>query len=60
MGPAVVSGLAAAAVVGLGVVQASTGLAVGFRAAEQLDEAGNRDPVRAAVASPDVMALEEA
>jgi O-antigen biosynthesis protein len=60
MGPAVVSGLAAAAVVGLGVVQASTGLAVGLRAAEQLDEAGNRDPVPAAVASPEVMALEEA
>jgi O-antigen biosynthesis protein len=60
MGPAVVSGLAAAAVVGLGVVQASTGLAVGLRAAAQLDDAGNRDPVPAAVGSPDVVALEEA
>jgi hypothetical protein len=59
-GPAVVTGLAAAVVVGRGLVQASTGLGVGLRTAEQLDEFAHLDRWPGAVAPPEVVALEEA
>jgi hypothetical protein len=58
-GPAVVTGLAAAVVVGRGLVQASTGLGVGVGTAEKLEERGHHDRLPG-VGAPDVVALEEA
>jgi glycosyltransferase involved in cell wall biosynthesis len=59
-GLAVVTGLAAAAIVGRGLVQASTGLGVGVGTAEQLKERGHHDRLPAVVGSADDVALEEA
>jgi GT2 family glycosyltransferase len=58
-GAAVVTGLAAAVVVGRGLMEASTGLGVGVGTAEQLEERGPHDRLPAAVGAPDV-ALDEA
>jgi hypothetical protein len=60
VGPAALAGVAVAAVVGRGLMQASAGLGVGLRTAEQLDEFAHRGPRPSAVAAPEVASLEEA
>jgi hypothetical protein len=55
-----VTGLAAAVVVGRGLVQASTGLGIGVGTAERLEEPGPHDRLPAVVPAPEVAALEEA
>jgi glycosyltransferase involved in cell wall biosynthesis len=59
VGPAALTGVAIVAVIGRGLVQASAGLGVGLRTAEQLDERAQHDRRPNAVAAPDVAALEE-
>jgi hypothetical protein len=60
VGPAALTGVAVVAVVGRGLVQASAGLGVGLRTAEQLEDRAPPDRRPSAVAVPDVAALEEA
>jgi O-antigen biosynthesis protein len=57
---AALTGLAAVAIAGRGLVEASAGLGAGLRTAQQLEEHADPDRLRTSVGAPEVAAVEEA